>query len=158
MKRSIVYFLTVILCGAAVSAGAATEQLSITGYSVVTKLGEKETLPSGMAIEVGQQTYTGLVNDKTGETTSQYCNGDSWPDEKGAPKYLVAHCSVFYDNGDILWISITGTTNDKPLTWMVLGGTGKYAGATGGGTSKLASQRSDGYSGTYKSTGTLTTK
>jgi hypothetical protein len=65
---------------------------------------------------------------------------------------------VFYDNGDVLSVAITGAAADQPLTWVVLGGTGKYAGATGGGASKLVSRRGDGYAGTYKATGTITTK
>jgi hypothetical protein len=40
----------------------------------------------------------------------------------------------------------------------VLGGTGKYGGATGGGTSKMTSERGDGYASTYKITGSITTK
>jgi hypothetical protein len=158
MKNAIGMILTALLCCVAFGASAATEQLTLTAYSTVTKLGEKITLPNGSVIMSGQQTYTAVVNDKTGEQTSQFCDGDQWVNDKGAPQHEVAHCSVFYDNGDILWISIIGTTNDQPLTWAVLGGTGKYAGATGGGTSKMVSQRGDGYSGTYKATGTVTTK
>jgi len=158
MKHAIALVLTVALCGVALGAGAATEQLSVTGYNVVTKLAEKVPLPNGGTIMVGGEGHSSIVNDKTGEQTSQWCNSDAWPDEKGAPTAFVGHCSIFYDNGDVLWISVTGTTNDKPLTWTVIGGTGKYAGATGGGTSKVVSQRGDVYAETYKATGTLTTK
>lgn len=158
MNRAIAFVLSTILSTAPFAAHAATEQYSSTAYSVVTKLGERETLPNGAVIEVGQTSYTAIVNDNTGEQASQYCNGDAWLDSAGAPTHMVAHCTIFYDNGDLAWVSYTGTTNDAPLTWTVLGGTGKYAGATGTGTSKRVSMRGDGYSGTYKATGTITTK
>jgi hypothetical protein len=143
---------------AALGAHAATEQLSITGYNVVTKLGEKVTLPNGSVINVGVEGHASLVNDKTGEQTSQYCSYDEWVDGKGSVVSSTGHCAVFYDSGDALWIGLAGAAPDQPLTWTVLGGTGKYAGASGGGTSKLVSTRGDGYAGAYKATGTLTTK
>jgi hypothetical protein len=158
MKNIIVTLLTTVLCCAASGSNAATEQFSATLYDVVTKLGEKETLQNGTVIVVGEQDHASIVNDKTGEQTSQWCNYDYWPDPKGMPTHSVGHCTVFYDNGDLAFIATTGTTNDQPVTWTVLGGTGKYAGATGGGTSKMTSMRSDGYAATFKASGTITTK
>ncbi len=158
MRQAILALLTTVLCCIAVAANAATEQLSLTGYDVVTKLGEKETLQNGMIIVVGEQDHASIVNDKTGEQTSQWCNYDYWPDAKGMPTHSVGHCTIFYDNGDLAFIATTGSTNDQPLSWTVLGGTGKYVGATGGGTSKMTSMRSDGYAATFKASGTVTTK
>jgi hypothetical protein len=158
MKMFIVQALTIVLCGAATTAVAATEQMSATGYNVLTKQGEKITLPNGTVIMTGAQDHSSLVNDKTGEQTSEWCYFDSWLDNKGATKAFTGHCSHFYDNGDVLFVAVTGTTNDQPLTWTVIGGTGKFVGASGGGTTKYTSERSDGYAATYKATGTITTK
>ena len=45
MKKALLYFLTALLGSAVGGANAATEQLSVTAYNVVTKLGEKVALP-----------------------------------------------------------------------------------------------------------------
>ena len=145
MKTFFGFVLAALFGYLSVGAQAATEQLVATGYNVVTKLPEKITLPNGSVIMVGAQGHASIVNDKTAEQTSQWCNIDTWVDAKGAQTHAVGHCSVFYDSGDVVWVSVTQTTTDQPVTWTVLGGVGKYAGATGGGTSKVTSRRSDGY-------------
>jgi hypothetical protein len=158
MKIAVALTLTVGFSFLASTALADTQQLSITAYGVQTKLPEKVPLPNGKSVMVGGVSQSSLVNDKTGEVTSQWCNGDEFPDAKGAVMASVGHCTVFYDNGDVVWISYSGGAVDQPGKWTVIGGTGKYAGATGSGTFTNTSQRGDGYAGTQKSTGTLTTK
>lgn len=158
MKKGIGIFLLIPIACVALQGNAATNQVSWTGYVVTTKLGEKTTLPNGTVIMVGVQNHASIIDDKTGEQSSQWCTYDLWLDEKGASTFMVGHCTLFLDNGDVLTASIAGTTQDKPVAWAALGGTGKYLGVTGGGTSKMVSARSDGYADTWKVTGTLTTK
>ena len=104
------------------------------------------------------QWHGSAVDDKTGETTSQWCNGEQYRDAKGTPMYGAGYCTIFNDNGDILWVSFMNSGEGKPGTWAVIGGTGQYQGATGSGTTEQVSRRSDGYAWTSKSKGTLTTK
>lgn len=137
---------------------ADTQQLSVTGYTVVTKMPEKFTFPDGRTVLAGGENHATIVNDKTGEVTSQWCTGDQYPDASGNVTSIVGRCTVVYDSGDAVWIAYVGGAMDQPGTWTVIGGTGKYAGATGGGTVRVASQRADGYAFTQKATGTLTTK
>jgi len=58
---------------------------------------------------------------------------------------------------DVSWYSYVTSGTDH-VSWSVMGGTGKYAGATGGGTGTVVSRRSDGVSWTVQSKGTLITK
>jgi len=158
MKKTITYGLTAALGCFAAGAFAETEQVSSTLNQVVIKMPEKVDLPNGKVVMANGQWHASTVNDKNGELSSQWCTGEQYPDAKGAPMYGAGYCTIFFDNGDILWVSFTGTGEGKPGGWAVIGGTGRYAGATGGGTTTTVSRRSDGYAWTSKSTGTLTTK
>ena len=135
-----------------------TEQGSWTVYNAVTKLPEKIDLPGGKAGLANGESHLTLVNDKTGETTSGWCTNMGLMDASGKPTGGAGYCSIFYDNGDVLWVSFTGTGPDQPTPWTVMGGTGTYAGATGSGMTTPVSQRGDGYASTTKSTGSITTK
>ena len=84
MKTFFGFVLAALFGYLSVGAQAATEQLVATGYNVVTKLPEKITLPNGSVIMVGAQGHASIVNDKTAEQTSQWCNIDTWVDAKGA--------------------------------------------------------------------------
>ncbi len=158
MKSVVGAFLVALLCSVAAGAFADTEQLDAIGYNVVTKLGEKTKLANGDVVLVGGEGHASIVNSKTGEQTSQYCNIDTWVDANDVQTGGVGHCSVFYDSGDVAWVSVAQTTVDQPVTWTVIGGTGKYAGATGGGMSKVVSTRGDGYASTYEISGKIVTK
>ncbi len=111
-----------------------------------------------MKVPVLEEHRVQVPGAQTGETASQWCTGEQFPDEKGAPMYGAGYCTIFYNNGDILWVSFKGNGANKPGEWAVIGGTGRYEGASGGGKTEMVSQRSDGYAWTSKSTGTLTTK
>ena len=158
MRTAIAGALSLALAAVGTTASAATEQLAITAQFVVTELGEEIALPDGRKLRIGMQNHAAVVNDQTGEVTSQWCSGHEHLDAAGASMATAGYCTVFYDSGDVLWLSFTGTTNDQPGTWTVMGGLGKYVGATGGGTFKTTSMRSDGFALTQTGTGTVTTK
>jgi len=158
MNRAITCGLTVALGSFALGAFADTQQVSTTIQQVVTKMPEKVDLPNGKVVMANGEWHGSAVNDKTGEQSSQWCTGEQYPDAKGTPMYGAGYCTIFYDNGDILWVSFMGNGEGKPGSWAVIGGTGRWEGATGGGKTDMVSQRSDGYAWTSKSTGTLTTK
>ena len=137
-------------------ADAATVPVSETGYDVTTRVGEKIELPSGNVLMVNALGHETIVDDKTGEQSSEWCSYDSLLDGKGAYLHWLNHCTRVYDNGDVLWSTAVGDgTDTSTYTWT--GGTGKFAGATGGGTSTTTSTRTDGRATTFKNVGTLTT-
>jgi hypothetical protein len=157
MKNLYFYALAAGLTYCAPGASAATEQITHTIYSTVTKPPEELVLPSNQTINVHGQTRSIIVDDKTGETSVEWCTGENHTDAAGKPTVGAGYCTVFYDDGDVGWISYTTTAADQ-ISWTVMGGTGKYAGATGSGTTTVVSRRSDGASWTGKGKGTLTTK
>ena len=70
-----------------------------------------------------------------------------------------ARSRIFADNGDVLWVSFVNRGPGSTGNWTVMGGTGEYEGATGGGTSTPPiSTRGDGLGWTNTSTGTIVTK
>jgi hypothetical protein len=159
MKRSALFALAAVLCSTgAPAAFAATEDLDLTVYIVDVRRGEEISLPKGGKVFHGGTTQATIVNKNTGETTVQWCSAAAFVDAAGNPTNMVGACTVFYDSGDMLWVSYLNGTMDQPNTWAVMGGTGRFAGATGGGSCKVDSQRSDGYSITSSCTGKLTTK
>lgn len=156
--RNAAFALAIGVGGLASSALADTQQIAVTGYTVVTKMAEKFTFPDGRTVMAGEENHSTLVNDKTGETTSQWCSGDAYPDAAGKVTSFVSRCTVVYDAGDAVWLSVVGGAEDQPANWTIVGGTGRFVGATGGGTARVVSRRGDGYGFTQKATGTLTTK
>lgn len=134
----------------AVSATAGTRDVNTTAYFVTTNQGQEITTPQGNQVTVGIQNHSNLVDHVTNEEFSQWCTGNA--SEAGGAGY----CTIIADNGDVLWVSYLNQNGSG--TWTVMGGTGEYLGATGGGTSTPGSQRGDGQAWTSTSTGTLTTK
>ncbi len=51
-------------------------------------------------------------------------------------------CVAFDKDGDAWWLSYSNKGDDRK--WMVVAGTGKYAGMTGSGTTKLLAVTPDG--------------
>ncbi len=140
---------------------AATEQISSTNYNVQTKLPEKITLPDGRTVMSGGESHVTLVDAKTGEATSGWCIADEYIDKAGKPTAGAGFCTVVYDTGDLVWTSfnvVGSLSNAKQIPYLITGGTGKYAGATGSGVVTQVSDRGDGFAWTTKSTGSVTTK
>jgi len=147
--------LTIFLwCG---DANAATVSVAETGYDVTTRLGERIELPNGNVLMVNALGHETIVDDKTGEQSTEWCSYDSLLDRKGTYLHWLNHCTRVYDDGDVLWSTAVGDgTDTSTYTWT--GGTGKFSGATGGGTSTTTSTRTDGRASAFKNVGTLTTK
>jgi hypothetical protein len=149
--------LTIASCCVAAFASAATEQFSETGHEVTTQPGDTITLANGNVLVTHSQSHASPVNDKTGEQTSEWCNFDSLLDARNVLVEFVGYCTRVYDSGDIMWISIAGKSAEAS-EFTILGGTGRFAGATGSGTTRVVSARGDGRENTFKNVGTLTTK
>ncbi|MEM8745034.1 MAG: hypothetical protein AAGF14_10400 [Pseudomonadota bacterium] len=74
--------------------------------------------------------------------STQDCAGTYLLDANGQVDTGYGYCDVVDDDNDIWWLSWETKGDDG--TWQVLGGTGKYEGMTGKGTSKVLSQSADG--------------
>jgi hypothetical protein len=159
MKRSILCTVAVMATSIAASVATAdTRNLTSTVYLVNVSNGEQISLPKGGKVATGLVSHGTVVDKETGEVSSQWCSGAGFEDSAGKPTNALGSCTVFSDNGDMLWLAFLNGAMDQPNTWTVLGGTGQNAGATGGGSCTLDSQRSDGSSSTATCTGKINTK
>jgi hypothetical protein len=140
------------------TASADTQKVSNVGYAVALDRGQVIDLPNGRKIRVGARSHGSLVDQNTKEESSQWCTAEAQLNAAGEETSQVGYCAVVADNGDTLWLSFFIPGPQEGGNWTVIAGTGRYEGATGGGTTAVASQRGDGYAWTTKSTGTLTTK
>lgn len=150
--------MTGILCGLglfSLGAFAATEEINSTLYNVSVEPNETTELANGVTVQGAGLTHATVVAEN-GETSSQWCRGtfagkgDSFLGGAG-------FCTLVTAEGDFLWVwfTPTGATENK---WGVISGTGRYAGATGGGTTKQISSSPDDRSSISKSVGTIITK
>ena len=143
-----------MLLGACVQAD--TQTIKATVEHVQVEQGDLVTGPNGGQSRVGNLSHASIVNDETGERTSQWCRGNAVLDDAGMPAIQVGFCTIIYDGGDMLWISYLGDQSGEN-TYTVMGGTGQFEGATGGGINRIVSQRGDGRAWTSKAEGTIVT-
>jgi hypothetical protein len=144
-----------VLLGSCVQ--AETQSLKLTVDAVQIQQGELVTGANGSQSRVGSLSQASIVNDETGERSVQWCRGNALLDDAGMPTVQVGFCTVVYDSGDLIWISYIGDAPSGENSYTVIGGTGQYEGATGGGINRVVSQRADGRSWTSKAEGTITT-
>ena len=157
MKTHITVSLILVCIVIAPAASAQTEPLSTTNYFVVVDRGEEIQQPNGRKVIVGGRSHGNLVSDN-GETASIWCDFTNELDDAGVETVGFGHCRSIYDNGDSLWLAFVQKLPSGSATWTVLGGSGRYKGATGSGNTENVSGRSDGYAWTSKSKGTITIK
>jgi hypothetical protein len=74
--------------------------------------------------------------------SSQDCLSAGIGDGKGLPDEDNGVCIAVDKDGDAWWLSYTNKGEDRK--WTVVSGTGKYAGMTGSGTTKLLAITPDG--------------
>ena len=73
---------------------------------------------------------------------TQDCAGSETLSPEGVAEAGRGYCDTVDADGDVWWM--WWDNDPKPGAWGILGGTGKYEGMTGGGTTKALSQHSDG--------------
>ena len=156
MKKVACLALVVGLVCIAAAALAGTRKIDETVYSIGTDLGEVVTLPNGSKVRVGMNWRTANV-DVSGVEHTGWCTQTAHLDASDQPTSGVGHCVFYQDNGDAVWVALSYKVGQLTM-WTVMGGTGQYDGATGGGTSSLISQRGDGTASTFKSQGSIITK
>lgn len=94
-----------------------------------------------------------IVN-KSGEVSSQWCRG-TWASKGEQFLGGAGHCTSVDADGDYLWIWFR-PTGPESTQWGVINGSGKWEGATGGGTtSTQVSQSPDKRAWVATSKGTI---
>jgi hypothetical protein len=145
--RSIVVLVLSVL---STFAFAATEKISNVQYGVLIEAPQPVGMSNGMTVMSGGLFHSNVVQ-ADGSVSSQWCRGSTaMMDDK--PVSGGGFCTIIADNGDLLWVWFGNGD------WGVIGGTGQYDGATGGGKTEPVSQNADGRSFVNKSTGEITTK
>lgn len=116
----------------------AAEKHTSKGHATYVQTGESFKLPDGRSAM--RQTSRGFVmtddpNDPL-NMTSQNCVGTALMTSAGAPATAYGYCDAVDRDGNVWWIwwSTAGETGK----WGFLGGTGKFDGVKGGGTTRTA--------------------
>ncbi len=73
---------------------------------------------------------------------TQDCKGTTVVSAYGNDLVVKGYCDAIDRDGDVWWLWYDGTAQGS--TWGILGGTGKYAGMTGGGTTTTEKPAPDG--------------
>jgi hypothetical protein len=150
----------VLLCVLSNVAAGETVQYTETVYSRVTRPGDELTLSNGKKAIKGGESYAVVVNDQTGEVAIEWCNATAFLDPGPNAVAFIASCTAFYENGDalLMWGEAKTDGKGEPHTrFTIMGGTGRFAGATGEGTTERIRTLGDG-SWIGKATVSLTTK
>jgi hypothetical protein len=159
MKKQLWVSLVVGFALGAQVAAAGTEQLTATYYFLGVDEGEVLEGPNGGKFTAGLRSHGHGVS-STGEIVSIWCDAGNHLNAAGQATVGVGYCRQVYDNGDWLWVSFTQQFSNGVgvANWTVVGGTGKYEGATGSGTTTDVSQRGDGRAWASQAKGTIKTK
>jgi hypothetical protein len=153
--RTASFAFSFALAIASFAASAETQQVSSTIYAINIEEPKTDKLgTTGVDLSYGRL-LNGHTVSSTGELSSQWCQ-ITGADKEGKTLGGAGFCTVIEENGDILWVWLR-VTGDSTNDWGVIGGTGEYVGATGGGTTKLVKTMPDGTL-MYESKGTITTK
>lgn len=123
---------------------AASEE--VTGGGTVTYTmtwSEAVRLPEG-AVQRYRLSGVILADDVANpfHLSTQDCNGTTALGGSGKPSIVGGYCDAIDAQGDVWWISWSGSGQES--RWTILGGTGKYEGMTGSGTAKWLTQKPDG--------------
>ncbi|MFT4767646.1 MAG: hypothetical protein ACI8RN_000775 [Glaciecola sp.] len=155
MKKIFVGAIGALATSAALVAHADTVKVNSTAHWVQMDAGQPVEMPNGAKGRTTMRAHA-TVMQADGSLSSQWCTGHQGVGPSGEAGGA-GYCTAFSDNGDMLYISYVLGGPDQGGKWMVMGGTGSYAGATGSGTTKVVSRRSDGQAWTSQSMGSIMT-
>ena len=145
-----------LLIVAAPQVSADTQDVSSMAYGVVVEEGDQVSMTNGNTAFVGGLFHSNVINNE-GEHFSQWCRATGIANAKNEPLGTGGYCTLIDSNGDVLWVWFRNMGPGSPGVWGAIGGTGAWAGATGGGTTESVSQSPDGRAAVNKTTGTITT-
>lgn len=128
-------------------APCASAQLAIDGHLVLVPTTPTATTqtPSGMTLIT--VSTAGMVHNPSNPSLSGPidCRGMGALDASGAPGVYSTVCLVADGTGDVYTVMVTQNMADTDQsTWRVIDGTGRYAGASGGGEVRRIMQAADG--------------
>lgn len=126
------------------------------GYVVyVPQSTEISKMPDGSAMATYHNAGV-IISDDTSapfHLATHDCTGTDIIGADGRPQATGSSCAARDADGDVWWLAFTNV--DGTNKWHILGGTGKYTGMKGGGTTELAAASPDGRV-TIRWTGTWT--
>ena len=132
-----------VLAGLATAAVAEEHAVSGTVTYIITPL---STAPAANGGKFVQSHLKGVIlsNDSSSalHLGAQDCSGTNLYDAKNMLVEGAGSCSAVDADGDIWWIWYHNTSSER--RWTIIGGTGKYAGMTGSGTTTVLGASPDG--------------
>ena len=141
---------------AVLASSVAAETIKIDAQVVAVEVEPDVTIEdtNGHTLQVGGLSHATIIN-SNGDESSQWCRG-SWVNKGDEMIGAAGFCTIVSAEGDYLWIWWRPTAPGEN-DWGVIGGTGRYAGATGSGSNVIVTQFPDGRAWIAKSTGTIRT-
>jgi hypothetical protein len=135
---------------------AAAEELAVAG--IVEYEAPSAEPATGLGdVRLVNMNLAGRITDERGvaaiDGNSHVCEGSFVQGEDGSLTAGAGYCVQSDAEGDVWWISWRGLPGDTE--WTVIGGTGKFEGASGSGMTTAVSENPDG-SSVIRYEGTLT--
>lgn len=138
--------LTLLFAGLfAFAPGIRAQEMSASGYAIYVPHSESavELADGSSAVE---QTSNGYVLADDTESpfhlVAQDCSGTNLVGADGVLQHSSGYCSGRDQDDDMYWLSYWNTPDAGK--WTLIGGTGKFEGVTGGGTSQPLAADADG--------------
>lgn len=145
------YLFALIGMIAAITARSETMNIEATGHYVrinepafIELAGDHEMYP-------GYRRHISVANDD-GSAESHWCFGSNIMNDSDL-EFGAGYCTAVDEDGDVYWTWFE-VARRGGFNWQVMGGTGKYSGATGSGTSRATGSLPDG-SATFRIRGTI---
>ena len=137
--------LTVALTVLVLAPDANAQERPTSGYAVyVPSHADDVTLADGHTLS--NSIIRGVLIEDDPESplhlVSQDCTGTDLLGSDGSPLRSVGSCTGIDADGDLYHVSYLNTTEQRP--WRFTGGTGKFAGIEGGGTTEVVALGPDG--------------
>ena len=138
-------FLTLALIAFLLAPAANAQERQISGYAAyIPGHSNTVTLADGRSL-VENTIHSVLIEDDPQSPThlmAQDCGGTNVLGSDGTPIQIVGSCTAIDADGDLFYISYQNTPEGG--TWRYMGGTGKFDGVEGDGTTELVAMGPDG--------------
>ena len=131
--------------GLCLTGGAQAGEAQVSGF-VTYSIKPLASTPAAGGSKLGKVHLKGVMvsNDPAHSLhlATQDCLGSSLDNADGSPIDSYGTCVATDKDGDVWWLVYHNGVGER--TWTVLGGTGKYEGVSGGGTSEWLLGTGDG--------------
>ena len=127
---------------------ALAQTMEESGHAVyVTQSDKKMPMPDGRMLGSNHIAGVLLADDPSSplHLATHDCTGSYVvAAEGGPPQATGSSCAAMDADGDIWWLAFTNLNGDGEGEWHILGGTGKFEGMEGSGTTEVLSSSPDG--------------